>query len=531
MKKPIDLNTPLLYAGIIAIGMLLGYNMHGTLRYNANAKTYSGDGNLNEIIELVNDRYVDSIGTDSIELKAIDKLLAQLDPHSVYIPPQELKQVDEDLDGEFDGIGIEFFMQRDTMLVTSVIAGGPSEDVGINSGDKIFKVNDSIIAGKKVTNETIMKLLRGLSGSKVNVHVVRSGKTLKPFAITRGKIPMYSVDASYMLDEHTGYIKINRFAANTYEEFLGALKKLKGQGLLNLVIDLRDNPGGFLDQAVSIVDELITGTKTIVYTKGRNKQTETYKASKPGIFESGKLCVLIDEGSASAAEILSGALQDYDRATIVGRRSFGKGLVQEQYPLSNGGALRLTVARYFIPSGRCIQKDYSKGLEAYENDIMDRYKHGEMQAQDSTKYNDTTIYKTLGGRTVYGGGGIMPDEFVPFDNNKFTPHLSDVLASSIINEVSNDYYSNAVTELKKYKNIQEYNTRFEVPASVLQTVKNECLANEIAINSFSNDQDILFIKKRIKSIIAKSLFGNQAQYIVNNTNDEFIEKALKQFKK
>jgi carboxyl-terminal processing protease len=521
--KKINLHNPFLYAAIMAVGMFLGYKMKGSLLHQ------KSDGNVAEIIKLVNERYVDSVATDSVEMNAIDQLLAQLDPHSVYIPPQDLKGVDEDLDGEFDGIGIEYYMQKDTLMVTSVISGGPSEIVGIQTGDKFIKVDDSLIAGVKISNDGIAKKLRGLRGTEVRVEILRNKKLLKEIVITRDVIPMHSVDASYMMDATTGYIKINRFAASTASEFNDALKNLLKNGMQQLMLDLRDNPGGYMEAAVQIADELIAGKKKIVYTKGRKNANDTYMAERKGLFETGKIVVLIDEGSASASEVLSGALQDYDRATIVGRRSFGKGLVQEQFPLSNGGALRLTIARYYIPSGRCIQKDYSEGKENYYEDIEKRFKHGELANKDSVNFKDTTIYKTMGGRTVYGGGGIMPDVFVPIIKENYSESLSYLVRNGILNESINEYLIAQKENLSIYKNENEFNEKFKVDANLILFLKEKSLSDTIDIACFNNTKDLRFIKARVKSQLAKSLFGSNAQFKVLNSEDDIIIKAKEQF--
>jgi carboxyl-terminal processing protease len=529
MNRENNLRTPILFASIMAIGMFLGYQMNKSLRYNDKSSS-NDNGNLAEIMKLVNAKYVDKVNTDSIEMKAIDNLLNQLDPHSVYIPPSELQSVNEDMDGEFEGIGVEYYIQKDTILITSVLANGPSQAAGLLNGDKLIRVDDSLVAGVKINSERISKLLRGPGDSKVDVQILRLGKVLKPIAIVRGIIPMHSIDAAYMLDASNGYIKINRFSATTYDEFVKKLIILKGQGLKNLVIDLRDNPGGYLDAAVNIADELLPGKKTIVYTRGRIKEDENYVAEATGHFETGQLAILVDEGSASAAEILSGALQDFDRATIIGRRTYGKGLVQEQYPLSNGGALRLTIARYYIPSGRCIQKDYSHGINNYEADVLNRYKKGELYSKDSILFKDTTIYKTMSGRRVYGGGGIMPDIFVPIEADKYSQSLRNLIVNtSLANDVANDYYLANMTTLKNYKTVAEYNNQFQIDETILNTLKAKCIADSVDVSSFSNANDIAFLKKRIKAQIAKSVFNQEAQFIIINNNDNCIKQALQSF--
>jgi carboxyl-terminal processing protease len=528
-QKKWNLHNPILYAVVIAIGMFLGYKMKGTLLHADAIGTSSG--NVDEIMNLVKERYVDSVGTDSVEAKAIDNLLSQLDPHSVYIPPSDLKSVDEDMDGEFEGIGIEYFVKKDTLMVTSVIAGGPSAEAGILTGDKFISVNDSIIAGKKLNTELLIKHLRGRSGTKANIKLMRNHKLIPNIAITRGKVPMYSIDASYMLSPTIGYIKINRFAATTYNEFMKAMQALQKAGMKKLMIDVRDNPGGYLETAVQIIDELIAGNKKIVYTRGRIKANETYSASKTGLFETGKVVVLVDEGSASAAEILSGALQDYDRATIIGRRTFGKGLVQEQYPLSNGGALRLTIARYYIPSGRCIQKDYSHGIENYQDDVMNRFKKGELVSQDSVIFKDTTVYKTMAGRRVYGGGGIMPDVFVPIINAKYNAQLSDILGSGFISEIANAYYADNKDALNKYATPADLNKYANASTAMIQKLIQKCKEDGIATNSLSNIADKNLITTRLMAQLAKAKFGNAAQYQIYNANDDMIKVALKEIEK
>jgi carboxyl-terminal processing protease len=516
-----NFHNPLLYAAVIGIGMFLGYKMNGTLLHDDG--NMGGSGRVDEIMSLVKNRYVDSVSTDSVEMKAIDHLLSQLDPHSVYIPPSQLKGVDEDMDGEFDGIGVEYFIQKDTLQITSVIAGGPSAEAGVETGDKIILVDDSIIAGKKMTTESPAKYLRGKKGSKVRIGILRNKKLIN-ITITRGTIPMYSIDAAYMLTPTVGYIKINRFSATTYTEFLDKLTELKKVGLQKLVIDVRDNPGGYLETAVQVIDELLAGKQKIVYTKGREKNTETFNAEHTGILEAGKVVVLVDEGSASAAEILSGALQDYDRATIIGRRTFGKGLVQEQYPLSNGGALRLTVARYYIPSGRCIQKDYSHGKQDYEMDVQNRYQHGELASQDSISYTDSTVYKTMAGRRVFGGGGIMPDVFVPLRATTYSKNLSEVLGSGYVTEVVNDYYIANKTNLKKYASVGDFIKMYTIDPLVLQQLNAKCAADKIP--TIQAKADVQYIKTRIKSQLAKLLYGASAQYQVYNADDEMMNKAL-----
>ncbi len=529
VEQQFNFRNPLIMAAVMVTGMFLGYKMKGSLDYN-NSGRGGETGNLGEIISLIQNKYVDPLNTDSTEMKAIDNLLAQLDPHSVYIPPQDLKQVDEDLSGEFEGVGIEYMVLKDTLTVTSVISGGPSESAGIQSGDQLVKINDSVIAGKKLSNDAMVKKLRGKSGTKVKVSLLRNRKNLKDITVTRGKIPRYSIDASYMLDATTGYIKINKFGETTFIEFEKALKEIVNNGATKLMLDLRDNPGGFLEAAVKIADEMIAGKGKIVYTKGKEGKMDTYNAGDKGMFEQGKIVVLIDEGSASAAEILSGSLQDYDRATIVGRRSFGKGLVQEQYPLSNGGAIRLTVARYYIPSGRCVQKDYSNGVGEYYKDVKKRFAKGELNSKDSITIKDSTIYKTMGGRTVYGGGGIVPDVFVPLTIGKYSESLNEMIGSSTLNEVENNFIINNKEEIKKqFVTEDAFVKNYAVPTGVLNDFILKCKAEGIK-NTNLTAVDKQYVLLRIKAAIAKAIYGNTAQYKVVNAADDMVLKGMEQFK-
>ncbi len=513
------------YAVLLVIGgMYMGFKMQNNLRFQP---LLNKDANAtSEILKLIDNNYVDKIAADSVNQSAIENLLAKLDPHSVYIPPADLKAVDEDMNGSFEGIGIQFYMQKDTLVVTGVIGGGPSEQAGIEINDKFISVNDSVIAGKKTSNESIIKLIRGKAGSKVKINLIRNNKLISNIVVIRNKIPMYSVDASYMIDNTIGYIKINRFSATTYDEFMKGVKKLQTKGMEKLIIDLRDNPGGYLDAATQISDELIAGKKKLVYTKGEHKRSQTYFADKKGVLETQPIAILIDEGSASASEILSGIVQDYDRGTIVGRRSFGKGLVQEQFPLSNGGALRLTVARYYIPSGRSIQKDYSKGVEAYKKDIYNRLETGELEAQDTTVIKDTTIYKTSKGRQVYGGGGITPDVLVPLDTTIYNKDLNEVLYSQLLTEAVNNFVSENKIRLASYKNVAAYGKGFNELQPLLTKLRQLCTRDSISTKAFSKPKDIQQLSLRAKAQIAKNLFGNQAYYPIIQKQDKELAKAI-----
>lgn len=394
MNKKIQVWLPLLFSLTMILGMIFGYQMRDNM---PGKRFFSLDKStpLQEVMDLIKSRYVDDVKMNALGDTAIMAMLSKLDPHSVFIPKEELQGVNEDLAGKFFGIGVEFNIFDDTINVTNVLPDGPSFIAGLQTGDKFIKVDDSLVAGQKITSERVRKLLRGDMGTKVVITVLRNN-TKKVFTINRDAIPIVSVDAGYMLGGGVGYIKINKFSQSTYREFMKTLEKLQAQGLKELVLDLRGNPGGILDEATEIADEFLDGDKLITYTEGKNFPKKEYRCKRQGLFEKGSLVVLMDEGSASASEVLSGALQDWDRATIIGRRSFGKGLVQEQYDLSDGSALRLTVARYYTPIGRSIQRSYTNGGKAYYDEISNRFHDGEVFSADSVKNDTSKLYKTMG---------------------------------------------------------------------------------------------------------------------------------------
>ncbi len=407
-NKKLQVWLPLLLAVVMIAGMFFGFKLHqqtGARDFFAGNKTST----LQEAMDLIKARYVDAVQIDSLNEDAINAVMDHLDPHSVYIPASGVQEAAEELQGNFEGIGIEFNLFKDTVNVVYVIPDGPSEKAGLQIGDKIVAVNDSSIVSKTIPITGIRKLMRGNAGSVVHLKVLR-GKGLQMVNVIRGRIPLPSLDASYMVDASTGYIRLNKFSETTYKEFMENMEKLKKNGMNKLILDLRGNGGGYVQQAVNIADEFLDSNKLIVYTQGTNIDRKEYRASKDGLFEKGGLTVLVDELTASASEILAGALQDWDRATIVGRRTFGKGLVQEQFGLSDGSAIRLTIARYYTQSGRSIQRPYDKGKKIYMEEIRDRYEHGEIINPDSVHHLATEkSFKTAGGKVVYGGGGITPD--------------------------------------------------------------------------------------------------------------------------
>lgn len=485
-----------------------------------------GVNKLDELMDYIVREYVDSIGRDSLTDMTIEDLLGNLDPHSAYIPASDLQATNEPLNGNFEGIGIEFNILRDTIYVVTAIPGGPSEKAGIRSGDKIITVDGKKFAGTGITSDMVFKKLKGKGGTVVQIGVLRfaNGK-IETFKITRGKIPIYSVDAAYMMDSITGFIKISRFATTTYAEFKEALEKLQKNGMQQLLLDLRGNPGGYLDAAIAISDEFLPKGKMIVYTQGNSKPRQNSIASEKGIFETQKLAVLIDENSASASEIVAGAVQDNDRGIIVGRRSFGKGLVQEQKEFIDGSAIRLTIARYYTPTGRCIQKPYTNGNnEDYYHEEAERYSSGELINADSIKINKKLKYKTPAGKIVYGGGGIMPDYFIPIDTNKMGALASKLVYNNIINDFALEYVNKNRTSLK-FESAAAFNKQFTVDAKIINELKQYALKSKVAKDALT-EKGYKTISNLLKAYIAKGLFNQEAWYLVKNTDDDMCKRAL-----
>ena len=479
----------------------------------------------------VKNLYVDPTDESKLVEDAITGMLEKLDPHSTYTDPEETKEMTEPLEGNFDGIGIQFNMLTDTVYVIQVIPGGPSEKVGLIAGDRIVQVNDTVIAGVKMKTSDIMKRLRGPKGSEVRVKVKRADELeLLDFTITRGKIPVYSIDASYMADKTTGYIKLNRFAASSADEFREALRKLQKDGMKDLILDLGGNGGGYLNIAIELADEFLPKGKLIVYTQGNKQRRQDALSTYQGNFEEGKLVILVDESSASASEILSGAIQDWDRGVIVGRRTFGKGLVQRPLPLPDGSMIRLTVARYYTPTGRCIQKPYEKGKgEDYAHDLIDRYNRGELMSADSIHFPDSLKYNTLQSqRIVYGGGGIMPDVFVPIDTTTYSDYHRDLVSKGLVNRVAMDYLDQHRQELtKRYKKPQVYKEKFIITEDILARLRQLADEKEIPFKEEEYARSLDVIKLQLKALIARDLFDmTEYFYIINDINGSYQE-ALK----
>jgi carboxyl-terminal processing protease len=523
--------APLYYAIVLVAGILIGFYLNNLL---ANKRSFSAiihnNDPLEEIIELISDQYVDSINRDSLYADAVNGILKHLDPHTSYIPARDLQSVNEDLEGKFKGIGVEFFILKDTIQITSVVVGGPSEKAGLQPGDKLIKVNDSVVAGVAITSEQITAKLRGMEDSQVKLDILRIGKDqLLPIQVKRGIIPLYSVDAAYLMeDKITGYVRINRFSAQTPEEFKAALKSLQAQGMQQLILDLRQNPGGYLEAASYLADELLDDGKLIVYTEGLHSPREEYKAERTGLFEKGKIAVLIDEGSASASEIVAGAIQDWDRGVVIGRRSFGKGLVQEQFNLSDGSALRLTIARYYTPAGRSIQRNYANGKEAYEQDYIARFTDGSLLTAD-TAHPDTARFQTkIARRSIFGGGGVVPDIITPYDANYFSAALGQLLNNDIFNTFVYDYYAANAAKIRSYKTIDAFIQEFEVSTEMMNELhKKYILHNALLTRAvWANANDLAYLKTRMKALLARMHFHNQGYYQVLNKSDQVILKAL-----
>lgn len=526
-NKKFYIVLPILLAITLAVGILTGATLSDPTTGKSNF--ISSLVKFKEILTYVERDYVDEVDAEKLVGEAIIEMLEKLDPHSVYIPAKDRELTNSQLDGEFDGIGIEFNIIKDTIYVISPLEGGPSEAVGLLSGDKILEVDGEGVAGIGITNRDVFDLLRGPKGTEVEVGIKRrSEKEVLRFNIIRDKIPQYSVPASYMIQDEIGYIKVSRFAATTYTEFYTALTDLQDQGMRKLILDLQTNPGGYMDRAIKMADEFLSGNKMIVYTDGKQDRYDSEaRATNNGVFEEGALIILINEGSASASEIVAGAIQDNDRGLIVGRRSFGKGLVQNQIPLSDGSELRLTISRYYIPSGRSIQRPYEgKSLKYYE-DYLTRYTNGELYHQDSIKVNDSLAYKTSKGRVVYGGGGIIPDHFVPIDTS-MTKYLRKILYNSVYREYPLSYYQKNKNKLKKM-DYQDYFDNFEVSNEMLQDFARMAEGNGIDFDQDGLERSKERLKIYMKAEIAKLVWDSKGFYPIINQQNEVLQAALDLF--
>lgn len=483
------------------------------------------------ILGLIDQQYVDEVDVDSLLEKTIPDILASLDPHSVYIPKEEITATNEDLSSSFGGVGVMFQIINDSVNVVEVVAGGPAENVGLMAGDIILEAGNKKLSGDGVSNEDVFSTLRGKEGSKVKLKIKRnSSKKPLDFEITRGEIPSVSVDSHYMLDDATGYVRVSKFAKNTYKEFFEALSALKREGAEKFIVDLRGNSGGFMDQAIFMANEFLPAGKMIVYTKGRTPENETVAISDGnGNFQNNELIVLANEYSASASEIFAGAIQDNDRGLVIGRRTFGKGLVQNQIALPDSSAIRLTVARYFTPSGRSIQKEYKRGKDGkYELDIVDRYTHGEFYSLDSIKLDKSKLFNTVGGRTVYGGGGIMPDVFVPEDTTGYTGYYIDVINSGMIQKYAHDMAEKYRPLMKGKKTIEDMNRILPRDNMLLQSFVTYAAVRGIPARWYYINKSKELLINQIRASIARDLVGYSGFIKILNENDPTIKKALKE---
>lgn len=516
---------PLAIAISVVVGIYIGsqFTDNNILRNN--------DRKLNAILNLVSDGYVDTVNVNDIVEQTIPQMLSNLDPHTVYIPSKDLDSVNEELDGKFSGIGVSFFLTNDTVRIIEVLSGGPSEKAGLIAGDKIVSINDTTFVGPNITNQNVFDKLRGTKGSSVKLGIKRnSSKDLLYYDIVRGDIPINSIDATYMVDKEIGYIRIDKFARNTYDEFLQSMVRLKNEGAEKYILDLRGNGGGFMEMAILMANEFLPENSLIVYTQGREKKSnQQFWSDGNGSFQNVELAILLDEFSASASEILAGAIQDNDRGLIIGRRSFGKGLVQKQFQLTDNSAIRLTVSRYHTPSGRCIQKDYKNGENAYNQDIYDRYAHGELSNKDSIKVDTTNVFRTVHHRKVYGGGGIIPDIFVPSDTSGITSYYINISNAGLLQKFAYEFADINREEFSQLKDYKQFLRILPSNNALLYDFVTFASKNGVPARWYYINQSKNLIVNNLKALIARDLFGNEAFYPIYNKNDKMIQKAIKAF--
>jgi len=519
---------PIAFSVVLIAGIWLGH----TMGRDRTRTSFGRTDKITSILNFVQEQYVDTVNREHLTDRTIADMLQELDPHSAYMTADERKRNDEPLEGNFEGIGVEFNIIGDTVRVMNVITGGPSENAGIRAGDRIINVDDKPFTGKKVNNALVMKTLRGKGGTKVKLTVKRAYvKGLIPVEITRGSVPIYSIDASYMMDKETGYIKLSRFAATSYDEYMQAFHKLLKTGMKKMILDLRGNGGGYLNIAVSLADEFLASGKMIVYTKGRSVPGggKKFIATAGGGFEDEPLMILIDENSASASEIIAGAIQDNDRGTIIGRRSFGKGLVQEEHELPDGSAFRLTIARYYTPSGRCIQKPYTKGAEEYYQEEYDRYKKGELLNADSIHFADSLKFHTPGGKTVYGGGGIMPDVFVPLDTAERNHYVNNLLYHGIARDYILEYADTRRDMLHK-TGFDKFFSEFDSEA-LLKGFISYAETKGYKTDAAALEKGRPFLLNYLKATLARIVWDEESFYRILNIRDKTLNKALEEIGK
>jgi carboxyl-terminal processing protease len=523
-NKPL---MPIIYSAILAAGVLLGIYLAKSNGITPAPKSNSDISYINDVFSLIDNEYVDTINIKDLQVKAVTHVLESMDPHSEYIKPEILDEVNENLYGSFHGIGVSFRIEKDTITIINTIKGGPSEKVGIMAGDRIVYVGDTLVAGTKVTNKDAMRLLKGPKKTKVDVKIKRRGVgELLDFTIVRDVIPTHSIDVAYMIDDNIGFIKMTKFSATTHKEFVDAVKKLKSEGMTRLILDLRDNTGGYLGEAVGVVDELLEDNKLIVYTEGEHRDRSYIFSRYRGLWEDKDVIVLINESSASASEIVAGALQDNDRGTIIGRRSFGKGLVQEQFDLGENGALRLTVARYYTPTGRCIQKPFSGNKEEYLLEEYSRYESGEMFNIDSIHFADSLKYITPKGRIVYGGGGIMPDIYVPLENDSSHYFFNKMANSGILFQYAFDYADSHRKEILSYGDVKNFNKKFVFTDEMFKELMRRTEEKKIIGNKADKAKARELAEPLFKAYVARDVFGDEAFYVLYEPIDEILQEAI-----
>jgi len=530
-RSKLSIYFPIILALAITVGILIGFGLSQNIPQQQIIQVKSSSDKMMQVLRHAEKEYVDTINMDPLVEESIQHFLQELDPHSYYLGKDQIVDATEKLDGNFEGVGIEFRIQNDSLVVVNPIAGGPSAKVGLLAGDRITIIDGDTISGPELKNQKVMKMLKGEGGTEVDVTVYRrnSGKSFD-FTITRGTIPINSVDVALKLNKNTGYVKITRFAERTYEEMIDGLDKLDGYQLENLILDFRNNGGGYLTTATRIADEFLSKDKMIVYTEGKSQKRKEYKATRRGNFEEINLIVLINENSASASEIVAGAMQDNDRATVIGRRSFGKGLVQEPMRFSDGTVVRLTVARYYMPSGRCIQKPYGVGID-YDGDYIDRYDSGELLSEDSVAIDDSLSFYTSEGRIVYGSSGIMPDIFVPIDTTYTSDYFYEIAYQGLINQFAFDYSDKNRSAINnQYKSSDDFAKRFFIDEEIENEFHRFADENGVKRNVEGFKKAENEIKSRLKSNIARVFWQNEGYYKCSIVDDPILNKCLEHFR-
>ncbi len=520
---------PVWFALVLIAGIIIGILL--AARTGRMVSFRSSDDKIPQVLKYVEDNYVDTVSRKELEEKAIGGLLEKLDPHSVFITAEEFHAANDPLLGSFEGIGVQFRIENDTVTVILPVAGGPSEKLGIRAGDRIVKVDDQNIAGIGISNNEVMRKLKGPKGTLVKVAIFRRGvKELLDFVITRDVIPTYSLDIAYMAAPAIGYIRLNNFSATTAEEVHNALLSLRENGMKKLILDLRGNGGGYLQAAVKVSDEFLPKGELIVYTQGIHHPKEVFQATAEGVFEQGQLVILVDEGAASSSEIVAGAIQDNDRGTLMGRRTFGKGLVQEQRDFDDGSALRLTVARYYTPTGRCIQRSYKEGIENYNNDFLLRFMNGELEHPDSIKFPDSLKYRTPKGKIVYGGGGIMPDIYVPVERDSALNYYNRCINKGLVYQFAFDYTDRNRSRLSGFKNIDEFEGGFTITDAMYQDFVRYAESRDVKRPGKDQAKSDRYVKTMLKAYIGRNILDNEGFFPILNTIDPGFLKAVEMLK-